>query len=590
MHKKAALAFLLAAHSLYATAQTTYIPLGDEEYNLLDRLETRSGRLTNDFFTTIKPVSRKGEVHFLEQQEARADSIGLTSLDRYNMRRAISISGEWAADGDGAIDSKLPWFKKTFYRKQPDFVNVNEKDFYLVVNPVISGQLIHESATGAGIYSGSRNLFSSSRGAEVRARIAGKIGLYLYAADNQEQPVSYVDEWIEGNSETGTNANNVPHNPGHQAVPGADYYQHSAGSKTYDYLQARGYIDFAAVKDHINVSFGYDKQFIGDGLTSLFLSDFSSGATFLRLNTKVWRLNYENLFMELVPQYTRGLDQELPHKYASVHHLSINATRWLNVGLFESVISARSDHYPYNYLVPVIFYRAIERSNGSPDNENLGFNFKAIILKHFQLYGQLFLDEFRAKELFSNSGWYGNKYGIQLGGKYYDAFTIKNLDLQGELNFVRPFTYSHYDSDNTYTNYNQPLAHPVGAGFGQFIGLARYQPLKRLYLSLKGIYYRQGIDTGGTNYGSNIFLSYNANTPVNPANPEYGYGLVNGVKTTTILADLGVTYELRPNLFIDLGVTKRRHSYDGGLFATENSNWVYGGFRLNIAKRDYNFY
>ena len=75
------------------------------------------------------------------------------------------------------------------------------------------------------------------------------------------------------------------------------------------------------------------------------------------------------------------------------------------------------------------------------------------------------LDEFTAKEMFANNGYWANKYGIQLGGKYFDAFGVRNLDLQAELNMVRPYTYSHYDSTSNYTHYNQPLAHPLGADF-----------------------------------------------------------------------------------------------------------------------------
>ena len=50
---------------------------------------------------------------------------------------------------------------------------------------------------------------------------------------------------------------------------------------------------------------------------------------------------------------------------------------------------------------------------------------------------------------------------LQLGAKYVDAFGINNLDLQLEMNRVRPFTHSHNDSISNYTHYNQPLAHPL---------------------------------------------------------------------------------------------------------------------------------
>lgn len=553
----------------FSYAQTTYLPAGQEDNPLLDRLETRSGRLTTDFFTTVKPISRKGAVQFLESQKENADSLGLSRIDRYNVDHMISVSGEWAPDENGAINSRKSWFN-TFYKKQPDFLYVKTKDFFLVVNPVISGQVMTEKYK-EGETSTSQTLLSSSRGIELRGWIAKKLGFYTYFADNQEQMPSYVKAWTEA----------------HQAVPGADYYQ-TPSNKTYDYIQARGYIDFAAIKGYLNFTFGYDKHFIGDGITSLLLSDFSSSGTFFRINTKIWKLNYQNLYLELTPQYDRGFDQQLPHKYATIHTLSINATKWLNIGLFESVIFGRTDRYPFDYMVPIIFYRAIERYNGSPDNENLGFTAKAIVAKHLQFYGQFFLDELRTKEFFSNTGWWGKKFGLQLGAKYYDAFTIKNLDLQGELNIVRPYTYTHDDTISNYTNYNQPLAHPLGASFAQLIGKINYQPMRDLYLSAQGMYYQQSVDTNGSNLGSNIFLNYNSRTPVNTADPEHGYKLINGLKGTCMSLNVNASYELRENLFFDLGATFRHYSFTDGYFPAQTSMAGYFGFRLNIARRDYN--
>jgi hypothetical protein len=161
---------------------------------------------------------------------------------------------------------------------------------------------------------------------------------------------------------------------------------------------------------------------------------------------------------------------------------------------------------------------------------------------------------------------------------------IKNLDLQAEVNVVRPYTYSHYDSTSNLTHYNQPLAHPLGAGFGEVIGTIRYQPTNNLYISVKGMYYKQGVDTGSANYGSDPFKNYNTR----PA--DFGIGMINGVETTCKLINLNLSYELRENLFLDLGATRREYDYTGGLYPKHVTNYVYGGFRLNIGRRDYDFY
>lgn len=557
-------ALLLACSVLIITiasvAQTTYLQLGHVDYETLDRLETRSGKLSDDLFLATKPVSRKSLVKFLMETRNDARYIGLSEIDRYNIAHITSVSGEWAEESAGAFASKRPIFN-TFYKTQPDFLYVNNDKLFLSFNPVISAIGVKEQNNPDNL------LFSSSRGIEARGRLLEKVGFYTFITDNQEQVPLHVGKW----SDT------------FQAVPGADYYK-VTGPNSYDYMQARGYIDFALIKDHINVTFGYDKHFIGDGMRSLFLSDFNAGATFLRLNTKVWKLNYQNLYLELRPQYSRGPDTRLARKYATMHHLSINALNWLNIGIFEAVVFNRKDRFEFGYMNPIILYRQTERMMGSPDNVLIGLNFKAIALKHLQFYGQFILDEFTFSELTGGNGYWANKFGIQVGGKYFDAFTVKNLDLQGEINMVRPYMYSHYDSYANYSHYNQPLAHPLGAGFVEFTGVVRYQPVKDFYIIAKAMYYQQSTDTAGINYGGNIFRDYDSRAS------NYGVSLINGVRAQCALANLNLSYELKENLFIDAGATWRKKVYENAVFPLEDALWFTGGLRLNIVPRNYDFY
>lgn len=558
-----------------AKAQNTYLPLGEEEYHLIDRLETKSGRLSDCLFLSSSPVSRKDLLHFLIDSSwlnikewstiTSTRFIGGTNIDNYNIIHAASINSEWSLGNNLGIETKKPWLK-SFYKTQANFYEINTKDFFLSFNPVLSTQIMQEQYR-IGSSSKSQSLVASSRGAEIRGRIANKIGFYTYLTDNQEQPNSYVAQWIEQ----------------HQAVPGADYYQHNPGSKTYDYIQAKGYIDFAIIKKYVTATMGYDKQFIGDGIRSLFLSDFSANSTFVKLNTKIWKLNYQNIYSEIIPAYTRGADQQLPVKYSTTHYLSINATKWLNIGLFENVIFSRNDHFSFGYLNPLIFYRAIERSYGSPDNVNLGISAKALVSKAIQLYGQLFLDEYKSKELFGSNKWWGNKYGVQIGAKYFDALGIKNLDVQAELNMVRPYTYSHSDSTTNYSHYNQAIAHPLGSGFIETIGLVNYRPAKLLLLTGKFMYYKHGVDTGGLNYGNDIFRSYNS-----VAN-QYGVPMINGLRSTCILSSLNASYKIAERLFVDLGFIYRHYQYENNYYPDQKSVSFYSGLRLNIARRSYDF-
>jgi len=465
-------------------------------------------------------------------------------------------NSEWVSGAKQSFLSKRP-FLKNFYVTQPNLLEVNVKDFFLAVNPIISYSMSKESGS-------SENIFYNKRGLTARGVIANRIGISTTLSDNQERGPQFFQDRIDS----------------FHAVPGVGFYKPFKKTAA-DYFDARGYITFNATK-YIDVQFGYDKNFIGNGYRSLFLSDYANSYLFLKLNTKIWKFNYENMFMELMPQFIKTTDTLLQRKYMALHHLSINVTRWLNLGLFESITFARRQYFDFEYLNPIIFLRYSEGNLGSPDKANVGFDFKANFAHHFQAYGQFLLDEFIAKEILKNNGYWANKYGYQLGIKYVDALNIKNLDLQLESNRIRPFTFEHSDTYGNYTHYNQPLADPLGANFQEYIGVLKYQPAPKWYLNARLIYYFQGLDSAGQNYGSNPFELYTTRTK------DYGYTVGGGDKAKCLNASVVVSYELRENLFIEASCLLRKYTIQQGPGAGTTS--VFGlGVRWNAAARVYDY-
>jgi hypothetical protein len=160
----------------------------------------------------------------------------------------------------------------------------------------------------------------------------------------------------------------------------------------------------------IDFQFAYDKVFIGNGIRSLILSDGSNDMLFLKINTRFWKFQYYNLFAQLVSSYQRGPDYLRPQKYMTLHYLDFQATKWLNIGLFEDVMFGRSSGFDLNYLNPIIFYRSVEQQLGSPDKVTLGGNIKANVFKNTQLYSQIIINEFVMKEVLRyRDGYYANK-------------------------------------------------------------------------------------------------------------------------------------------------------------------------------------
>jgi hypothetical protein len=567
MYKCLLLLLLSTCTLTFASAQNTYIPLGSDEYQLLERLETKSGRFSDSLFLSIRPLSRKDAVQFLTGQKAAHYNASHSNADNAGINRAISLSGEYLEpNGDGAEDSDHPLLG-TFYTKKTDLIHLSNRHLFLSVNPVLSAGISYETTDGRF----AQTIPNTTQGIEMRGNVRDVFGFYFLGTHNYEEPASYVARWRVSNG----------------VFPGAD--NSTEAGKGYRFFQFRGYGDIALVKDHISLTLGYDRHFLGDGFRSLFLSDFSRGAAYARINTRIWKLQYQNLYLKLLPQTLGDPAATGGNKYATAHYLSMNITHWLNVGIFETVTFTRNGGYELSYLNPVIFYRAIERGMGSPDKVSIGFNLKAIALKRFNIYSQLLINEFTTRELFAGKGYWANKWGIQTGVKYFDAFGLSNLDLQAEVNVVRPYTYQHYVNVDgfgiaNYTHGNQALAHPLGAGFAEVNAFARYRPLPRLLLEGRAMYYKQGVDTGFVNNGVNILKDYNGRAD------NYGIQLINGPEANCLLLNFQASYELRPRLYADLAATWRKYQVAIEGLPQQKSLLFSVGLRLNLSRLDRTFY
>ncbi len=580
--KKTSVRLLLILFPLIGFAQTTYLPQGDKQNILLERLEIKGKTDSILNFSKTRPLSRRSIIYkemnlyglvyhsltddpMLVKDTALARQVSLSKVDRYNLRSAVLNNEEWIGNAPGGVRppefaSKKPIWK-SFYKTPANLYEVHVTDFDLILNPVFQYVISRES-------NNDQDLFLNTRGVTVRGKIANKIGFAGYITDNQERDPLYVQQWINDR----------------KAVPGAGLYKSFKATGGVDYFDARGYFTFSATK-YINIAFGYDKNFIGNGHRSLFLSDFSNSNLFLKLNTRIWKLNYQNLFMELHAAHIPGGDKLIGKKYAAIHHLDVAVTKWMNIGVFEGVVFGRKDHFDFGYLNPIIFYRSIELQNGSFDNSVAGLDLKANLAHRFQVYGQLLLDEFKLSEIKAGNGWWGNKYGIQAGAKYIDAFAIKNLDLQVEMNRVRPFTYSHNDSVANYTHYNQPLAHPLMANFSEFIAIARYQPAPKWLVQVEAMAYKQGRDSGSQNYGSNIFL---LNIPPYRIG-DYGYDIGSGWRTDVVYTSLLISYELKENLFLELFGVHRKQETKTPPITSQSSTIISFGVRWNMHRREFDF-
>ncbi|MEO0626588.1 MAG: capsule assembly Wzi family protein, partial [Bacteroidota bacterium] len=251
----------------------------------------------------------------------------------------------------------------------------------------------------------------------------------------------------------------------------------------------------------------------------------------------------------------------------------------LEVGIFESVIFNREEGFEWGYLNPLILYRTIEQSLGSPDNVILGFDISYTLPPSLLFYGQLVLDEFVFRELFiERRGWWANKFGYQLGLKYIDAFGLDQLDLGIEHNRVRPYTYTHRTALSNYSHFGMPLAHPLGANFSETILHASYRPIPRLRLDARIYLVNQGEGTADRVVGEDI------NIPSDNRELDFGNEIGQGIAYSNRLITAEASYMLKHNLFLEATFLTRDKDSDRDMrdLATR---YLYLGIRWNVGKR-----
>jgi hypothetical protein len=540
------IAFVLLA-SWSAHAQSQKIPLNSDYYHLIDRLEIKQSKWASSFHSSVKPYTRQAVVQLTDS--ILADPfVRLSPVDRSVIRYLRDDSWEWvpksysdslpllqlrASETLGrqkrAGDSKHA--SGTFYKKKNDFYSFENEDFDVHVSPTVN--FSYGAETNSGTVGSSFNPYINTRGLEIRGSIRKRLSFYTYVSDNQALFPRYI--WEYGTQYSTDSQQGFAPFEGFTKRIAA----HGSTFGGADFISARGYITFNALKI-INIQFGHDRNFFGNGYRSLLLSDNSSPYLFLKISTQLGRFQYTNLLTEFQNRQVQpgAYEQLNPQKYAAIHHLSVNIGKHINVGLFEAEVFSRTQ-LELNYFNPVIFYRFIESYRGSADNALVGLDFKANFAGHFLTYSQLLLDEFKISELRAGKGSWVNKFAYQVGMKYIDAFGIPNLDLQAEMNLARPYTYSHRSGQTNYVNFNQPLAHPLGANFIEGLTIIRYQPKNRWNLIGTFGVMSYGADPPNRNYGGNLLQNYESRIEwPGQATAGTGHYIGQGRKTLVTYGDV----------------------------------------------------
>lgn len=436
-------------------------------------------------------------------------------------------------------------FFKWMYRSIffENFLAVDTGKFYMSLSPQWNIELGKDSEDESG-----RTLYKNTRGVIVRANVGQKFSFETSLYENQMVLPDYLSDYVNS---TGV-------------VPGQGRVKQFKGSG-FDFASSSANISYTPAK-FINFQMGTGKNFVGDGYRSLLLSDASFNYPFWKIITtfgKKDQFQYTKLNASLssVMRRQEGSTGEalFQRKTMSTHYFSWLATKWLNIGLFESTLwetedSSGTKPLQFQQFNPIIGVNTATTGFNEVNHTIVGTNVKIKLPFKTILYNQFVYDGYTK---FNEP-----KTGYQVGIRY---FGINNLTLQFEYNNIKPHTYSSDVPLQAYTNYNEFLAHPSGNNFKEVIGIINYK-YKRAFTQIK---YNQ--------------IKYN------PVLFDI-MGTINH-EITNIQAHLGYLVNPKNNMSIVVGVNQRIEEVDvpsnnnvigSTTHQTNKTNYIYFGFRTSL--------
>lgn len=481
---------------------------------------------------------------------------------------------DFEAENQKLLKGKSSWFGRKLWNEH--LVTIKGKDYWITLDAGVDLQAGKDFDADIDTYNNTRLVYT-------QGGLGKNFNFFAVIYESQGRFADYFNRFGEARRPAGGNP---------ALIPGRGIAK-KFRSDSYDYPIATGHISYSPSR-HFNFQLGHGKNFYGDGYRSLLLSDNASPYPYFKINTTFWKLKYTNTWMSLRDIRTEVQDGgSFRTKFFANHYLSYNVTKRLNIGLFESVVWENDNDrgFDFNYINPVIFYRAIEFSTGPRGgNALIGLTSKYKFTDRINAYGQLIIDEFSTSDIFGGKGSYKNKIGYQLGAKYYDAFGLDGLYLQAEYNRVRPYTYSHNSTILNYGHNNQSMAHTLGSNFSEFITIARYQK-GRIFGDLKLIFAKRGFefntDEDSLFYGGNIYGTEDNRVSDN------GNELAQGNTTDFFHGELQAGYLINPatnlKIYASLIVRDFKPEIDTETVFKNQTTWLNFGLRTDLFNWYYDF-
>ena len=481
------LIFLIAGN---ISAQLEMTSPADPVYDFLRKMQLNG--LIPQYNPANIPISRSKIAGYLKR--IIEDKKNISSLDKkilndleieyyYDIYGSLERSNSIFGDGS---DKSL--FKDS---KQNHFYSFADSNASLFIDGTF--RLSQRSSSGDSI--GSNSIALGEAGFRMRGTLFNSVGFYLRASNGQKLRGSSKDVIFAYETDPVLRANTKFVNE----------------LKNFDTFE--GYLRYQTPKDWLALTIGREAIYQGYGyIDRLFLSNNSVPFDVIKLDLAYKSLSYSFFYGILKGD---SLGNQINWKNIATHRLDIKFSDKVKAGLFESVITTNNP-FSLNLINPVSFLISADLNSGvsntAANNSLLGLDFEINPFKNFGFQSTLLIDDLDLGTLFKNDiSSNDNKFGYQIGAKWYEAFNVPNIDLSLEYTRLDPFVYSHRDNKSSYTNHGLSLGHALSPNSDEIAAKANINVTNRINLQLLFQYQRSGegfsYDSQGNvigNYGGDV--------------------------------------------------------------------------------------
>ncbi len=461
MKKKILTAALVFALYSSAYSQVENVPVANPVYSYLTRAESKG--LLKHFSMTMLPLTRGDVEKALMSIRSQVDKLSeseIKTLEKFEKYFGIINEEKLVVFYSDKDTTQV--FSTRFFDDNPKyFYHYRDTSNSVYVSPLASADLLVRNQEGK-----DGNVLLGNLGVRLSGTLSNCFGYYLQATNGSvfsgDKDIALLDPHI---------------------------------SQSIKFTELRSDFDFAesSVAFQYNwfyASIGRETRRWGAGINhSIYVSGNAPPFTVLNLGVKFktfeYRFSHGGLLATYADSVKAGFNAVVPQKYSVMHRFAVKPS-WGEVGFWESIIYSKRN-VDLEYLNPLSFFKSLEHALRDRDNSMMGLDLTIRPFNNIEVKGSFILDDIIFSEI-GNDFW-SNKYAWNFGAWYSSDFA---MDFGIEYARIEPFTFSHFDSLNTYTNDNRLIGTELMPNSDEISAIVKYWWGAKYPIQFKLAYRRHG--------------------------------------------------------------------------------------------------